>query len=314
MSTVQVPYTQASNIAPLPTTTYLTTTSLPVVANTPAAPLGAPLSGAPLNMGKAPLISNVSSNPIVATEAGPIYEIELKKRLLDGQRELKEKQADMESDKEKKLEEKADKHRTKAVKWIGRGYPGLASRHEKSATKFDLKANEHYMVAEQLRAQAKAIDRERKSFDPPKEEKKKPAAKAVARKPSDPSRAPTQQRTTTTTREAVPSRSAPVAAAAPVANNNNLAPIRMEKMETASLPVTGEQPSLRKEEAPVQREVTTTEQRAPAVATNAPMEEVKEVKTEKVVEEKPATDKEEKHHHLGHHHEEKTATAGGSSH
>lgn len=292
MSTVQVPaYTTASTVTPAPLSYQVDpniATILPLT--TTAAPVSTTrgLSKNP-SLGSVATVTPISSVPIVATEAGPIYQVELNKRLLDGQRELKEKQADMEADKEKKLEEKADKHRTKAVKWIGRGFPGMAARHEKNATKLDVEANKHYMMAEQLRSQAKAIDRERKAFDPPKEEKKKPVSKnAAVRRPAA-SAAPGQ-------------RTAPVSQAPPQQRVER--PIDQRPMQPAPLPQRSEDPSLRKEEtvAPVRQEPVA-----------APVEEVKT--TEKKVEtpEGEKIEKKEEKHHL--HHAEKTEqTAGGSSH
>lgn len=52
-------------------------------------------------------ITTSAAQPIVV----PDPDIELKKRLLDKERDLKIKEAEMESNKEKKLEEKAEKQR-----------------------------------------------------------------------------------------------------------------------------------------------------------------------------------------------------------
>lgn len=290
MSTVQVPeYTTVSTIAPAPLSYQVDpniATILPITATAPVSSRSLKKNPSLPAVGVTP----ISAIPIVSTDAGPIYQVELNKRLLDGQRELKEKQADMEADKEKKLEEKADKHRTKAVKWIGRGFPGMAARHERNATKLDVEANKHYMVAEQLRAQAKAIDRERKSFDPPKEEKKKPVAKnAAMRRPA--AGAPPAQRSA--------SSGAPQQR---VERPVEQRPVEQRPVQQA--PRAEEQPSLRKDEPAPVRDV-------PVSA--APVEEVK---TEKRVEETPEGDKKiekTEHHHL-HHHEKTEQTAGGSSH
>lgn len=286
-SVVQVPTMPASTIATVPMSTVSTTTYTQALPTTTMAPV-------------APATTTLPFVPIVSQDGGPNYEIELKKRLLDGQRELKEKQADMEADKEKKLEEKADKHRTKAVKWIGRGFPSMATRHESKATALDVKANEHFMAAEQLRLQAKAIDKERKSYDPPKEERKKPAAKtAVMKKPA--AAAPVQKTTTTQHTPAgqqqrtVTQRPAAVAApgAAPSLHKEAVpaaAPLHKEtRTETAPIA-----PSLTKEAAPLKQE-TKIEQK-PVGDAEAPV--VEEIKTEKI--EADGEKKEEKQHHILH--------------
>jgi len=301
-SIVQVPTMPASTFATVPlstvSTTYTTqalpTTTIPVTNMQPIL--------------TQPMTSTVPIIPIVSHDGGPVAEVELKKRLLDGQRELKEKQAEMEADKEKKLEEKADKHRTKAVKWIGRGFlPMMATRHETKATALDVKANEHFMAAEQLRLQAKAIDKERKSYDPPKEERKKPAAKtAVMRKPAD----------------AAPRATTPVVKTTAPAGAVQPRPVQTRAPAPAAAVAPGAAPSLQKTAVPVAAPTLQKQARTDTVAPEAvpvktekvveqkPVEEaeavpVTETKTEKTTEEnadgeKVVEKKEEKHHHLLH--------------
>jgi len=109
----------------------------------------------------------------------PVSELELRKRMLDNNREVQLKYADMEADKQKKLEDKAEKHRVKAAKWKARHMEAFVHRHEKKCVKLEQKAHTHYMKAEEYKAAAKQIETERKQYDPPsdKKEEKKPAGK-----------------------------------------------------------------------------------------------------------------------------------------
>lgn len=111
----------------------------------------------------------------------PNADTELKKRMLDKHRDLKMKEAEMETNKEKKLEEKAEKQREKAVKWVSRGIaPSMGKRHETKADRLEHEAHEHHMKAESYKLEAKSLELERKSYDPPKEEKKTPARPGMA--------------------------------------------------------------------------------------------------------------------------------------
>jgi len=135
----------------------------------------------------------------------PDSDLELKKRMLDKHRDLKMKEVEMETNKEKKLEEKADKQREKAVKWVARGSQNFAKRHTVKADNLEREAHDHHMKAEAYKLEARALELERKQYDPPKEEKK-PAATTksttTSAKPA-PSAAPAKSTTTTTKTEEV---------------------------------------------------------------------------------------------------------------
>lgn len=158
----------------------------------------------------------------------PNAELELKKRMLDKHRDLKMKEAEMETNKEKKLEEKAEKQREKAVKWVSRGIaPSMGKRHETKADRLEHQAHEHHMKAEGYKLEAKALELERKSYDPPKEDKKTPARPGMSG--SKTAAKPVEKKTETTTTKA-----------APASLEKKSEPVQEKKVEqTQQLPQTG---------------------------------------------------------------------------
>jgi len=114
-----------------------------------------------------------------------VSQLELTKRLLDNDREVQLKYADMEADKQKKLEDKAEKQRAKAAKWKSRNVNAMVHKHEKKAAKLEMEAHTHYMKAEDYKTTAKELERQRKQYDPPqdkKDEKKQPGKKSDDKK------------------------------------------------------------------------------------------------------------------------------------
>jgi len=115
--------------------------------------------------------SGLQANQEISLAQSRISEIELKKRILDNNHELQLKYADMESDKEKKLEQKADKQRKKAAQWKAKGTSSFVSRHEAKSEKLEKQAHIHHMASENYKMAAKQIENERKMYDPPVERK-----------------------------------------------------------------------------------------------------------------------------------------------
>lgn len=114
-----------------------------------------------------------------------VAELELTKRLLENKRETNLKYADTESDKQKKLEDKADKVRGKAAQWNLKGVSFLVHMHEKKTEKLERKAHEHQMKSDDYKLIAKKLEEERKAYDPPEDKSKKVDAKKPGAKVDD---------------------------------------------------------------------------------------------------------------------------------
>jgi len=140
-------------------------------------------SYAPVYTGNNMMVPAQGGQDIPLSSTG-VNELELNKRLLDNRHETELKYADMEADRQKKWEDKAEKQRDKAAKWKAKGWAHMVSRHEQKAQKYEIKAHVHQMAAEDYKSKAKVIEDQRRMFDPPSE-KKAPLPGAAADKKVD---------------------------------------------------------------------------------------------------------------------------------